>query len=145
MVEVIISIAILSVVSVVALQLFITSQNLNSSSRHADIASVLGTNYIERIKLNDTIDTMIHDMDGFAVTDKGFRSSTYADEAFDYLPDDSVKEDRRYNFVCQLTKTKDPGLFDIELIVTDLTEQKVLVDYVTAHYFKGEVTADDIN
>lgn len=145
LVEVIISIAILSVVSVVALQLFLTSQKLNSNSRHADIASVLATNYIELIKLYDTTETLTHDLDRLSATDHGFNNTTYTDQAFEYLPDAAPVTDRYYLFVCDMTGTDKPGLYDIVMTVTDTKTEEVLVEYRTAHYFKGEVTADAFN
>ncbi len=50
LIEVIMSIAILSIVSAVVLQLFITSMGLNNKSRTIDVAGVYAANAIENLK-----------------------------------------------------------------------------------------------
>lgn len=140
LVEVIISIAILSVASVVALQLFITSQDMNTDSRHADIASVQATNFIENIRAYDSTHAMLTNTHGMEATASGFHSELYYDRSFDAVasPSEGV-----YLLSCDLTLGQQ-GLYDLHTSVKVIETDKELVFYTTKHYFKEEVNSNDL-
>lgn len=140
LVEVIISIAILSVCSVVALQLFVTAQNLNTTSRHSDIASVLATNTIENIKYYNTTTELLNQLTSFESAEQGFVQKVNLDENFQVLTPASSDVLKNYVLMTELTLTDQIGLYDIQVTLTDIIENKVLVDYLTAHYFNEEVS-----
>jgi len=142
LVEVIISIAILSVSSVVALQLFITAQNLNTFSRHSDIASVLATNTIEEIKSYDDLASLFSKTSSYESVDDGYRQIIYLDVNFQVSDPTSSNNPSNYSLNTDLTSTEQLGLYHIHTSVIDLTEDKVLADYLTAHYFNQEVSND---
>ena len=143
LVEVIISIAILSVTSVVALQLFITAQNLNAHSRHSDIASVLATNTIETIKSFNNTPQMSASISGLTRTATGFTKTTFFDSDFNVLINDSDETSRVYALNCQLTATDQEGLYTVDVNLHLLEEADALVSYSTAHYFNEEVTINE--
>lgn len=144
LVEVIISIAILSVCSVVALQLFITAQNLNTLSRHTDIASVFATNNLEKIKHFSDTASMINHMPTFESVDQGFVQSIFLDENFKEITETSSGTLNNYLINTVLNSTNQIGLYDIQVTVTDVIDNKALVQYTTAHYFNEEVSYDEL-
>ncbi len=135
LVEVIISIAILSLASVVILRLFIASTDLNTDSRHRDIASVLATNCIEQIKLFDSLSDMSNDMDGFVQLDNYYSQTTLLDHDFERTLSDSAV----YQLDCSLASTPTTGLYDIIVVVTELDTSEELTHYTSSHYFKSSV------
>jgi len=143
LVEVIISVAILSVASVVALQLFITSQDMNKDSRHADIASVQATNIIEGIRAYDDTVTMSANIKNMKATEKGYSTDIYYNSSFDALDTTSAPSDGIYLLTCQLTESQQ-GLYEVLVTVKVVESDKELVSYTTNHYFKKEVISDDL-
>lgn len=143
LVEVIISIAILSVASVVALQLFITSQEMNEDSRHADIASVEATNIIETIRGCDATSSMLEHIQNMETSANGFTANIYLSDSFDPLQGDSPNSDGIYLLACSLNE-ETPGLYEVLVSVTEIESDKALAVYSTHHYFKREVTSNDL-
>lgn len=136
MVEVIISIAILSLASVVVLRLFVTSVDLNTRSRHSDIASVMATNYLEQIKAHEDPLAMLEAMDELEETEQGYTATRYMTENFEV----SDSQNTAYTLTCQIELTDTPGLYNLVVSVIDEGDQSELIRYRTAHYFKGEVS-----
>ncbi len=143
LVEVIISIALLSVASVVALQLFITSQDMNNDSRHADIASVQATNIIERLRVYDDTIAMLANIKNMKATEKGYSTDIYYNTNFDALDTTLAPSDGIYLLTCQLTESQQ-GLYEVIVTIKVVESDKELVSYTTNHYFKGEVSSDDL-
>ena len=144
LVEVIISIAILSVASVVALQLFITSQDMNKDSRHADIASVQATNMIEELRAFDDLESLLKNMTYLKATDFGYGAELYLDHNFKALdPKTDPTNDGAYLLTCQMVKTQQ-GLYEVLVAVKEIESDKELASYTTNHYFKKEVTNHDL-
>ncbi len=143
LVEVIISIALLSVASVVALQLFITSQDMNNDSRHADIASVQATNIIEELRAYDDTVTMSANIKNMKATEKGYSTDIYYNTNFDALDTTLAPSDGIYLLTCQLTESQQ-GLYEVIVTIKVVESDKELVSYTTDHYFKGEVSSDDL-
>ena len=142
LIEVIISIAILSLVSVVTLQLFITAQSVNTNSRHRDIASTLASNCIEAIKTYDNLDRLLSDFDSFQPVGNDYLSGTDLDEGFQALPEMVSSQEGSYRFQCQLVAHKDvQGLYTVKVDVLTLPESDTLISYSTKHYFKEEVSS----
>lgn len=139
LIEVIVSIAILSVVSVVALQLFMTAQTVNTRSRQGDMATIFCTNNIEILKMFTTTEAYL---EGFEVeaTDTGFVGTMMVDRYIETKDYESGSDHFKYT----LTLTADPetlGLYDVQTTVTDLLDGRVLADYTTKHYFREEVAS----
>lgn len=143
LVEVIISIALLSVASVVALQLFITSQDMNNDSRHADIASVQATNIIEELRACDDTVAMLANIQNMEATEKGYSTNIYYNNSFELLNPTLAPSDGIYLLTCQLTGTQQ-GIYKVVVTVKVVASDKELVSYTTNHYFKGEVRSDDL-
>lgn len=138
LIEVIVSIAILSVVSVIALQLFMTAQRVNTRSRLSDMATIVSTNSIEMIRLMDTTDSLEHDLN-YLPTETGYESSRFIDQ---YVStNDYIEGSDHIKFTVTLTEDKTLiGLYDLHSVVIDLNEDRTLADTTTKHYFKGEVS-----
>lgn len=139
LVEVILSIALLSIASVVVLELFMTSQNLNTTSRQTDIASVVCTNTLELLRRHDGLTEAQTSLDLKNVPD-GYHRTTPLDEAFSLIPADASGETPPYVMDLALAATATPGLFDVVVYLTRTKDDVVLVHYTTKHYFKKEVS-----
>lgn len=122
LIEVILSIALLSIVSGIVLQLFIASKNLNVESSDLDLAGIYAANAIEEMKAKDHWET------------SGVVSTVYYNEDWQ-----QVSMDEPYDFRLILTMTENPevhdGFFDITVEVTDKKGIKELVSYETSHYY----------
>lgn len=140
LVEVIISIAILSVASVVALQLFLTSKDLNTNSRQKDIASVHATNMLEAIRTFDTTADMILNVENMKEKGDSYEAIIHLDGVFEPT---NTAETSMYTVVCQLTPTG-KGLYEVSVQIDHMESGEALVTYKTTHYFKGEVHSDDL-
>lgn len=123
LIEVILSIAFLSLVSVVILQLFITSQNINSDAQMKDMASFVATNAIEETKASrDLVEGQV---------------TTYFDEA--WQPVDG-KEASTYTMLVSVDKDPlYPNLYSIQVAITT-KDKEVLITYHTKHHLKREVS-----
>lgn len=142
LVEVIISIAILSLASVVVLRLFVTSVDMNTESRHSDISGVIAANFIETVKLYDDTESMVRDMDGLLAMDEGYVYQRYL--SMDFKPlQDNQDGNRAYEMKGIVTPKDSPGLFTVSVTVRDLTLDKDLAAFATTHYFKKEVALHD--
>lgn len=139
LVEVILSIALLSIASVVVLELFMTSQNLNTTSRQTDIASVVCTNTLELLRHHDGLAEAETSLDLESAPD-GYHRTTPLDEAFSPVPTDASGDTSPYVMDLALTATDTPGLFDVVVYLTRTKDDAVLVRYTTKHYFKEEVS-----
>ncbi len=139
LIEVIISIAILSVVSVVVLQLFMTSRNLNIQSRHSDIASVLTSNTIESVKSFDNPIELLETMDWLQSGNHAMNGVLNFDDDFQQIDHES-----RFQLFCKLEEDMaNPGLYAVSVMFTDLSDDRELASYSTKHYFKHQEVAND--
>ena len=117
LIEVILSIAFLSVVSVVILQLFITSQNINASAQIKDMASLMATNAIEEIKASKTLEAG--------------EQHTYFDESWQPV---TTLAQSAYALLVTVTKDNQYAtLYYIHIEVLTL-EKTVLIEYTTKHH-----------
>jgi len=143
LVEVIISIAILSIASVVALQLFMTSQNLNTKSRQTDIASILSTNMIEVLRTEDSVEGLLSTFEGMVATDTGYEMVRSLNQDFETMDaamsENSEKNLISYTSLMRLTASDTPGLYDVTVTLTRTGNEDPLVTYLSKHYFKEEV------
>lgn len=130
LIEVILSIAILSIVSVVVLRLFLVSHELNESSRMTDLASNTSINVIETIKGYQSVDTYIASNQWIKGSNDYYEGSILYDETL------TPNENASYKLECQLTQDKTfPTLYDITVSITDLNSLDILVTYRASHYF----------
>lgn len=133
LIEVILSIAILSIVSVVVLRLFVTSHDLNESSRHADLASNIAVNHIEMIRGYNSLNALVEDMPWIEAKGDQFVGIRLYDKDFETAGVGSQK----LSIVIVPTKNNN-GLCDVYLEIRD-DEDNQIVSYTTKHYFSEEV------
>lgn len=133
LIEVILSIAILSIVSVVVLRLFVTSHELNESSRHADLASNAAVNHIEMVRSYNSLDTLLDDLTWVENNGNTFKGIRLYDSDFETAGIGNQK------LVLTLEPTESlTGLYQVDVSVLD-EEDSLIVDYTTKHYFVQEV------
>ncbi len=120
LIEVIMSIAILSIVSAVVLQLFVSSKGLNTKSRAIDIAGIYAANAIEQTKSLTKKEISII---------AGIKEEYY-DENWNKT---NNLEKSRYK-LSLIVDEKTEGLFRIQSMVTDIKENNELVEYNTSYY-----------
>lgn len=123
LIEVIISVATLSIVSVILLQLFITSKDSDIRSHSIDIAGVYVANAIENTKAMSR-----HDL-----------SSKYDIEQFFNKEWEAVDDPESGEFVLNLVAIEDKsvatGFYRINSKVYIRESEVVLVEYATNHYY----------
>ncbi len=128
LIEVILSIAILSIVSVVVLRLFVASHDLNEASRIADQASNASVNVIETVKAYRNLDNMIEEINWLSEDGPTLSGSILFNEAFE------VDSQGDYVLTCRLEASKsNASLYDLAIEVHNDTE--MIVSYKTSHYF----------
>lgn len=134
LIEVILSIAILSIVSVVVLRLFVTSHDLNESSRTADLASNSAANIIENIRGYRNLETLTEELPWLD------NNSNVIEGTMVYDDDFSQQGTPAYTLVCSMTPdTETVSLYNLTVHVKDLND-KDIVSYSTKHYFSEGVT-----
>lgn len=136
LIEVILSIAILSIVSVVVLRLFVTSHELNEQSRAIDLASNTASNVLESIKGYRDFDTFISEFDWLDGDTTHLNGTIVYDESFKQESGLSI-----YTLNCEMIASRDyTTLYDITITVLDHNHES-LATYATSHYFvEGTVT-----
>ena len=139
LIEVILSIAILSIVSVVALRLFIVSYDLNEASRINDMASMIATNTIEDFRLYDDIENLLVSNEWLVLNQEMITGSLYFANDFS----NTTPAGSSYEMDCQFTQLSD-GLYDLKVTVLQLPStdesEKVLIEYTTKQYFQERST-----
>lgn len=142
LVEVILSIALLSLASVVVLRLFITSVDMNTQSRHSDIAGVLAANTLEILKVNDSEEEILRSFEDMTATDKGYVMTKKLDTAFTTIKE-AESTGTAYILELVLTATDRPGLYEVQVTVTDIQDDSSLASYRTKHYLSQEVSVHE--
>lgn len=126
LVEIIFSIAFLSVVSVVILQLFLTSDRLAQSAQKQNFATLYAANAIELAKAQADANEL--PLSATAEVEQ------YFDKLWHRMP--SIEE-ATYRLTLALKREPDhPGVIYLTAVVYD-RELKVLAKIDTAHYLKG--------
>jgi prepilin-type N-terminal cleavage/methylation domain-containing protein len=117
LVEVIFSIALLSIVSVVILNLYIASGQLNNKAQTQNMASLMASNIIEDIKSMPSIPPKSKEL--------------FYNEYWELVDDSQNAEYRLYLTTMQSESIK--NLIEIEVQVKDV-ENQAIVTFTTAHF-----------
>ena len=139
LIEVIISIVILSIAGAIVLQLFVAADRMSKNSRELEMASLAAANGIEVIKSSASLQEVIKD---------SFFEDAKAEETKDGLSillfyDDTFRasssEQAYYKLELMLTldtSNLDGQLFQVTSEVIKLSEAESLVSYETGKYFE---------
>lgn len=121
LIEVIFSIAFLSIISVIILKLFVVSYDIENKSDLVDIASLQATNEIENIK---ALTSMEEDM----VIEKYYNSD------WQMVSD---KSDSNYLLLLEISGNDlyDRGLYDIKSSVFNTLNHDEIIQIKTKHYY----------
>lgn len=121
LIEVIFSIAFLSIISVIILRLFVAASGIDNNSDLVDIASLHATNEIENVKALQYVD---EDM----TTEKYYSSD------WEMVSD---KSESNYCVMLKLTKNDlyESGLYDIESSVINTLNDDEIIQINTKHYY----------
>lgn len=133
LIEVILSIAILSIVSVVVLRLFVTSHELNEKSRITDLASTVAVNHIESLRAYNAIDDFISDYPYIKKEGNAFKGTLLFDRNFEH----NATEDQTLTILLEALP-KEQGLYQVTVAITNELSAPI-VSYRTKHYFSEEV------
>lgn len=119
LVEIIFSIAFLSVISVVILKLFVVSYEIDKKTELIDIATLQAVNDIENVKSFNEF--------------KDVKLEKYFNETWESI---SSSENSVYSIVLDVSKNDlyDRGLYDIEVIVLDNLLDEEIIHIETIHY-----------
>lgn len=130
LIEVILSIAILSIVSVVVLRLFVVSNDLNESSKIVDYASLMAVNHIEELKSYQELDAYLATHPFIDNQEDTLSGSLIYDTNFDLNQNGAYQLD-----IILTSNATTPSLYTVNISATDLAKEKALVSYTTKHYF----------
>lgn len=131
LVEVILSIAILSIVSVVVLKLFILSSDLNERSKESDLANLTALNMLETLRLEDQLDSLLTKHSFLEPSGKAYQGRLFLDAMFN-----ETSLEASYELEVRLIPLDDlVGFYDIFIEVYDLDNNKSLAAYETGQYF----------
>jgi len=124
LIEVIMSIAILSIVSAVVLQLFISSMDLNNKSRTIDVAGVYAANAIENLKALTSEEARVIKQDQEWLYDSDWQ-----------LINDN--KSAQFKLVVKLRENTNvaENFYEIQSKMIDQKTDEVLVEYITGHYY----------
>lgn len=156
LVEVIISIAVLGLISAVVLRLFVLANEVSKQSRIEDVASIYATNAIEVIKQSQDLDAIKkHNFFAKATVEKDEKDQLKGiieyDENWQVLSNapEKVEEKRGFRLYFSMIENTqiikdytDTALMDINITITQYnennTEEKPLLEYETRKYFVFE-------
>lgn len=135
LIEVILSIAILSIVSVVVLRLFVVSHDLNESSRTTDHASNISINVIETIKGYRNLNNYLADNQWIEANESGYQGTIIYDEL------STIDTLQGTILTCILTQDQSyDTLYNISVSVYSPIDDETIVTYKASHYFALEVS-----
>lgn len=120
LIEIIFSVAFLSVISVIILKLLVVSYELEQATDLMDIATLHAMNEIENVKSI----TELEDIESY-------------EKFYDEIWNETKEENATYqlSLSMDLNDQYDRGLYEIQSIVTDLIENDVVVNISTHHYY----------
>ncbi len=123
LIEIIFSIAFLSIVSVIVLKLFVVSYEIENKTDLMDMASIYAINEIENIKNLEIVNEDIE-----------------VNKYYDVKWSETLEENAE--FVVKLALRKDDtysrGLYDIEVLVLSSQSSEPLLEIKTKHYYHGK-------
>lgn len=132
LIEIILSIAILSVVSVVVLRLFIVSNDINADSLTSDLANNSAVNMIEDIRQYDSISQFLTHYPWIQQNDTAYLGHVYYDSTFKATSDISD-----YSLVCSLIEDYGiANLYTLQITIVENETKDEILSYETKHYFK---------
>jgi len=132
LIEIIISIALLSVVSVIVLRLFVLSYTINEDAKISDGANTLIVNQLETMKTYDHLDTFLSAYNWLDVTPNKIQGQLFYDDTFSPID----KESRFTLHWSMVMNASISGLYQISTHMIDTTTNETLTTYTTQHYFK---------
>ncbi len=132
LIEIIISIALLSVVSVIVLKLFVLSYTINEDAKISDGANTLIVNQLETMKTYDHLDTFLSAYNWLDVTPNKIQGQLFYDDTFSLID----KESRFTLHWSMVKNTSISGLYHISTHMIDTATNETLTAYTTQHYFK---------
>lgn len=142
LIEVIMSIAILSIVSVIVLRLFVTSHELNEESRTTDLAGNAAVNVIESIKGYRNLESFLDSNDWYHKIDTGYLGQLTYDSDFtpaaasddssgSYVVESILQADRRYDNLYEI----EVSVYHSASLLLSSVEPEPLVTFTAKHYF----------
>jgi len=134
LIEIIISIALLSVVSVIVLRLFVLSYSINEAAKISDEANTHIVNQLEAMKTYDHLETFLSAHSWLDETPKQIYGQLFYDLTF--RPIDNIG-----HYTLHWSMVRDAsisGLYHISTHMIDTTNNETLTAYTTKHYFKHE-------
>ncbi|VDN46387.1 conserved protein of unknown function [Petrocella atlantisensis] len=132
LIEIIISIALLSVVSVIVLRLFVLSYTINEDAKISDGANTLIVNQLETMKTYNHLDTFLNAYNWLDVTPNKIQGQLFYDDTFS-----PIDKESRFTLHWSMVKNASiSGLYHISTHIIDTTTNETLTAYTTQHYFK---------
>lgn len=147
LIEVIVSIAILSIVSVVVLRLFILAHDINEKSREIDVAGMYAANMIEQCKVADlsAFQPQLLGLETVEDSEQQFVGAIYYNALWQPSKEGSEITPYRLELILNKGMNGDRNLYEIQVVVTRLEDttktvpSEPLIDYTTQHYLvKGD-------
>jgi prepilin-type N-terminal cleavage/methylation domain-containing protein len=132
LIEIIISIALLSIVSVIVLRLFVLSYTINEHAKISDEANTLVINQLETMKTYDHLEVFLTEYSWLDGTPNEYQGQLFYD--FEFKPIDNEG-----NYTLNWSMVKDgsiSGLYQISTHMMDTTTNEIITTYTTKHYFK---------
>ncbi|MDF1617789.1 prepilin-type N-terminal cleavage/methylation domain-containing protein [Petrocella sp. FN5] len=132
LIEIIISIALLSIVSVIVLRLFVLSYTINEEAKISDEANTLIVNQLESLKTYDNLGTYLKSHAWLVETPKHIQGQSYYD--VDFRPIDTPDS---YTLHWSMVNDKTiSNLYHVTAYLIHTTNNETLTTYTTKHYFK---------
>lgn len=144
LVEVIISIAVLSVVCAIVLRLFVVADEISKKSKNEDIAVIYAINAIEKCKASESIKAILEsfNQDGAKITENNnaIKIEYFFDDNWDKLPTNKINSKNLY--ILDFTMTRGINqLYDINSRVfkldAKLNDKVLITEFKTQKYFQG--------
>lgn len=132
LIEIIISIALLSIVSVIVLRLFVLSYTINEEAKIFDEANTQIVNQLETMKAYDHLETFLSAYTWLTQTPTEIQGQLFYDHAF-------MPTDVEGNYTLNWSMAKDEsisGLYHISTHMMDTSTNEMLTTFTTKHYFK---------
>ncbi len=124
LIEIIFSIAFLSIVSVIMLRLLVVSYDIENKTDLVDMASINAINEIENIKALESF------------TEEKSQVKKYYDSVW------SISDENSASFLVEVNVNRDNsfkrGLYDISVVVFELSDEEEVLSINTKHYFNGK-------
>jgi len=135
LIEVILSIAMLSIVSVIVLRLFIVSHEVNEASHQIDLANLEAIKIMEDFSAYPDFTAFTHMYTWLKEEQNQWTGTQLYDGTFNptnsgtYQMTLSFTQDAHFNY-----------LYHMDLVVIDLEKSSELIHYVTSNYFEPTLT-----